>query len=216
MSTHVERETVPKPPKRVFFAAFVFVFFSAFSASDSVGFVPCQFDDTCGSAAALSDLPPLSGGTSVSAAQTSLPTRIEIPAIAMDLPVQNIESTDINVLYEDLKQGPIRYAASARLGEDGNVLIFGHSSQLPIVKNRMYKAFNRISELKAGDTITLAGDDGAKYLYSVVSVEQKDIKDPTAIVSFGKDAKRLTLITCDTLTGKSARFVLTADYVGTI
>ena len=27
---------------------------------------------------------------------------------------------------------------------------------------------------------------------------------------------KLTLVTCDTLTGKSARFVLTADFVGTI
>ena len=147
------------------------------------------------------------------------PKRIVIPAIGLDLPVQNIESRDINVLYENLKNGPIRYVDSARLGEEGNVLVFGHSSRIPVVKNRMYKAFNRVPELAAGDTITLVGEiDGVErsYLYSVVSVERKDIKDPTAVVSLAKEGRRLTLVTCDTLTGETARFVLEADFIGAL
>lgn len=221
MAHVLPHENHPKPPKRVFFAAVVVVFFSALSAADSIGFVPCQLDGTCSEAAktvTLADLPEL--GPSISAEQaiipqveTALPERIRIPAIDLDLPVQNIESRDLTVLDEYLKKGPIRYVDSARLGENGNILVFGHSSRLPVVKNQMYKAFNRASELSAGDTITLEGE-GKDYLYTVTSVRSVDVSDTTIDLSPTQGTK-LTLVTCDTLTGKSARFIIEADFVGT-
>jgi len=216
------RTSENKPPFTVFLAATVVIFFLSLSTADSVGFVPDYIDGSSPAGesvaesedVALSSLPQLNGDMPPAVSGVA-PERIEIPVIDMDLPVQNIESKDIQVLYENLKNGPIRYVDSARLGEDGNVLIFGHSSRLPVVRNQMYKAFNKISELKEGDTISVSGG-GHVYLYRVVSVEQKDIKDPTAVIDLGKEGKRLTLVTCDTLTGETARFVLTATYVGTI
>ena len=219
-----------RPPLPVFLATTVIVFFSTLSAADSIGFVPYYVDGspppggsgslTTGSSAAsvpLSGLPQLGSNSTTSTESAGvLPTRIEIGAVGIDLPVQNIKSTDIDVLYEDLKSGPIRYTDSARLGEEGNVLIFGHSSRLPVVKNQMYKAFNSVPDVESGDVITLTGEDGKKYLYSVVSVEQKDTEDPRATISLAKEGKYLTLVTCDTLSGKTARFVLTADFIGVI
>lgn len=202
-----------QPPKPVFAAATAVLFVLSFSAADSIGFVPCSVDDTCtASSVALSDLPQL-GSSVVQDTPTALPERIVIPEIAMDLPVQNSPSRDLATLYEQLKDGPIRYVDSARLGEQGNVLVFGHSSRLPVVRNQMYKAFNRIPELKPGALITVSGG-GRSFLYSVVSVEQADINDPTAVVDLGTHGKQLTLVTCDTQTGKTARFVLKADFVG--
>lgn len=224
MTSNLSGSKRQKPPVPVFLATTIVIFFLSLSAADSVGFVPCYLDGTACSAdaVALSSLPQLGDERTAPVAENSysiLPKHIVIPAIGLDLPVQNIGSRDINVLYENLKNGPIRYVDSARLGEDGNVLIFGHSSRIPVVKNRMYKAFNRVPELKAGDTITLTGQiDGVErsYLYGVVSVEQKDIQDPTAVVSLAKEGRRLTLVTCDTLTGETARFVLTADFIGVL
>ena len=211
-----------KPPVPVFLATTIVIFFLSLSAADSVGFVPCYLDGTeCrADSVALSNLPQLGEAESpkpvvVENSFATLPERIVIPEIDLDLPVQNIESRDIGVLYENLKNGPIRYVDSARLGEEGNVLIFGHSSRVPVVKNRMYKAFNRISELERGDLITVSGG-GRGYLYSVVSVERMDVEDPTSVISLGNVGKRLTLVTCDTLTGETARFVLEADFVGTL
>jgi sortase (surface protein transpeptidase) len=34
-------------------------------------------------------------------------------------------------------------------------------------------------------------------------------------LSLAPDGKKLTLVTCDTLTGKSARYVLEATFIGT-
>lgn len=227
-----------RPPAPVYLATTVVIFVLSLSAAESVGLVPCYVDGTECTApisvqrvsagpfderhevVALSELPQLSPSRDSSSSRIErepaiLPERIVIPEIGMDLPVQNIESRDIEVLYDELKSGPIRYVDSARLGEKGNVLIFGHSSRLPIVKNQMYKAFNRISELERGDVIRVSGG-GREYLYSVVAVEPMDIKDPTSVISLTKDAKRLTLVTCDTQTGKTARFVLTADFIAAI
>ena len=215
-----------KPPKRVFFAAVIIIFFSALSAADSVGFVPCYFDGTeCSTATseptasagtlALSSLPEL-GAESIFTPEVApvLPTRIKISAVDLDLAVQNPDTRNIAALDVLLKKGPIRYVDSAKLGQSGNVLIFAHSSSYPVVRNQMYKAFNRISELKAGDSITLTGD-GKDYVYTVTSVRTADV-DEALIDLSPTQGKKLTLVTCDNLTGKSARFIVEADFVGTL
>lgn len=196
----------------------VMIFVFSLSAADSVGFVPYYVDGTepTRSRVAIAELPEL-GREAVPAPEPTaagiLPERIRSAAIDLDLPVQDSDTRDIEALYEMLKKGPVRYVDSAKLGEEGNVLIFGHSSQLPVVTNQMYKAFNGVPNLEAGDTITIEGG-GKEFVYSVTSVRSVDISDPSAVVDLSKKRNRLTLVTCDTLTGKSARFVLEAEFIG--
>lgn len=215
-----------KPPAAVFLATVFVVFVLTLSAADSVGFVPNYIDGSTPLATsgtdtvALSALPQLGGLRSIESivaeiAQTAtLPERIVISAIGMDLPVQNTATKDIDALTEVLKNGPARYVDSAKLGEEGNMLVFGHSSQLPVVRNQMYKAFNNISKLKSGDTISVFGD-GKEYLYSVESVWEGDADEDVIDLSRAKGA-RLTLVTCNTLGEKSARWIVEADLVGTV
>lgn len=193
---------------------------TALSAADSVGFVPDYIDGTAPVAPlavasasdtlALSSLPELGEDATTTVV---LPKRIAISAIDMDLPVQNPSTRDVDTLDTLLQQGPARYVDSATLGESGNLLIFAHSSHLPIVHNQMFKAFNKIPDLTAGDLITITGDDGKNYLYSVDSVKKANADDATIDLS-PKNGTKLTLVTCDTLTSKSARFILTATYIG--
>lgn len=222
MKTGISRNKASKPPVGVYIATTVCVFFLTLSAADSVGFVPCDIDGTCESVA-LADLPELgdTDTTAVPAATTTaprfegvLPKHIAIPAVNIDLPIQNPSTKNVDALDALLVNGPARYVESAKLGVDGNVLIFAHSSHLPIVHNKMFQAFNNIPNLKSGDLITVTGADGVDYLYSVTSVEKADTNDGTKI-DLAVGGKKLTLVTCDTLTGKSARYILTADYVGT-
>jgi len=229
-------------PISVYIATVIVLFFCMLSAADSIGFVPDYIDgstplttggstpsditepDAETSSAAdtisLSSLPQL-GVTAPSAPAaaattpvpiTPLPTRIQIPAIDLDLPVQNPTTLDVNALDTLLQKGPARYADSSKLGEDGTLIIFGHSSHLPVVHNQMFRAFNKLPDLKAGDTIALTGANGTSYLYSVTSVRKADASEK---LSLQNDGKHLTIVTCDTLTGKSARFVLDASFIGT-
>lgn len=205
-----------KPPVSVFLAATTVVFFLSLSAADSVGFVPFYIDGTASdrpASVSLSNLPELGEEVTEPAPEEVgvLPSRIRIPAIDLDLPVLNPDTRDIDKLDAILKNGPARYVDSALLGQKGNVLIFGHSSHLPIVHNQMYKAFNRVPDLKEGDTITVEGE-GKEFSYRVLSVDSVDAND--GVIDLSKSGNHLTIVTCDTLTSKSARFVVEAELVG--
>lgn len=204
-----------------FVAAAALVFVSSLSAAHSVGFVPYYVDGTEPRRVAVADLPELGpsaveGTTAVEVTPEEagvLPERIVIPAIDLDLPVQNVESRDLAVLDEALKDGPVRHMDSALLGEKGNMLVFGHSSHLPVVKNQMYKAFNDIPELSAGDLVKISGG-GREYHYRVVSLKQVETDDADAVIDLSRGGvARLTIVTCDTLTGKTSRFVLETELI---
>lgn len=207
-----------KPPAGVFLATTVVIFFLTLSAADSVGFVPYYIDGTPPRSASamkavdLAQLPTL--GNEPTHAQATLPVRIKIAAINLDLPVQNPDTRDIAALDAVLVNGPARYVDSAQLGVSGNVLVFAHSSHLPIVHNQMFKAFNRVPELKGGETIVVTGADGHEYRYRVDSVRQALASEETIDLRPTTGTK-LTLVTCDTLTSKDARFILEATLVGT-
>lgn len=214
-----------KPPAPVYIASTIVIFFLSLSAADSVGFVPCYLDGTpCNTdMVALASLPELgvdsaSAGDApppASAAEQILPTRITLSSVGIDLPVQNPSTTNVDALDALLTSGPARYADSAGLGVKGTMIIFAHSSHLPIVHNKMFQAFNQVPNAKAGDIVSLTGDDGKEYLYTVDSVVKASTNDGTKIDISPSEGTRLVLVTCDTLTGKSARYILTADFIGT-
>lgn len=229
MTTEQSHKTSKKPPVPVFLSAVVLLFFCTLSTADSIGFVPDYIDgttptNTSGTATGSNDSVPLSslpqlGETTAPATQTVTPTGIEptrliISSVGIDLPVQNPSTTDVNTLDNLLKNGPAHYINSADLGQAGNLIIFAHSSHLPIVVNKMFQAFNKVPDLNKGDSITIVGSDGKNYLYSVVSVVKADVNSGTTIDTSPTHGTNLTLVTCDTLTGVSARFVLTATFIG--
>ena len=97
-------------------------------------------------------------------------------------------------------------------GQEGTVLLFGHSSYLPIVHNQSYKAFDGIQNLKTGDIISVFSNNH-EYRYSVVGVKLADASQD--VIELPQTGKHLTLVTCDSFASKSNRFVVTADLVGT-
>ena len=139
-----------------------------------------------------------------------LPVKIVIPKINLSATVANPTTTDTNVLDQDLLSGAVRYPTSARLGENGNVVIFGHSSYLPIVGNQAYKTFDGIQKLVAGDLIIVSSSDEA-YTYQVESVAKESAND--AVIPLSVTGKELTLSTCDSFSATTDRFVVVADFV---
>ena len=90
------------------------------------------------------------------------------------------------------------------------MLIFGHSSHLPVVHNQAFKAFNDIQKLEKGDPIFVVGKDKV-YIYAVEKVEEAN----TASDAIALDVKgaKLTLATCNNFGSKEDRFILTATLV---
>lgn len=138
------------------------------------------------------------------------PVRIRVPAIGLETAIYNPTTTNVATLDSYLLKGAVRYPTSAKLGEEGNVVLFGHSSYLPVVKNPAYKAFNDIQKLHAGDTITVVSESRT-YVYRVRTVTKESAVD--GAIPLSVSGKVLTLATCNSFGQKSDRFVVTADLV---
>lgn len=152
----------------------------------------------------------VSTSTPVEAAVPELPVKITIAKINLSATIANPETTDADVLDSLLLKGAVRYPTSAQLGVTGNVVLFGHSSYLPIVNNPAYKTFDGIQKLVAGDTITVYSADKA-YTYKVRTMNKENIND--AAIPLSVSGQVLTISTCNSFASKSDRFVVTADFV---
>lgn len=144
--------------------------------------------------------------------ESPVPVRIVIDDIDVDTPVTNPESTDVGVLDRALLTGAVRYPGSGALGTRANVLVFGHSSYLPIVHNKAYQAFNEIQKLDTGSPITVYSDSH-RYTYKVVGVRLARAEE--TLISFEAQEPTLTLATCNTFGAEEERWVLTAVLVDT-
>ncbi len=143
-------------------------------------------------------------------AVSEVPLLVEIPAIGRTARIANPSSILIADLDSELLKGAVRYPTSAKLGENGNVVLFGHSSYLPVVGNEAYKTFNGIQKLSVGDEVRVSSGSRV-YVYRVRSVEEKSAEDDGILLAVS--GKVLTLATCDSFGEKSDRFVVTADFV---
>ena len=194
-----------------FFGFFVFAFLGSVTVLAQFDLLPNASPAAPAVAAPASPNVALSSSPSKAANAVALPARIEIPAIKLAARIVNPTTTNIEVLDKALLSGAVRYPTSAKLGETGNVVLFGHSSYLPVVSNQAYKTFNDIQKLAAGDTITVYSTD-AVYTYRVRSVAKENAKSNEGI-PLEISGRALTLVTCNSFGAKEDRFVVTADFV---
>jgi LPXTG-site transpeptidase (sortase) family protein len=199
-----------------FVTAFIAVFLLSLLFLASVGATPNPIhpqviNEPVVAAAATPARP--AGGSTPTATPSSpqMPVRIVAKDIKLDVSIANPVSTDIEVLDEGLMKGAVRYPTSAQLGVDGTVLLFGHSSYLPIVHNQAYKTFDGIQDLKTGAIVHVYSSN-TDYQYSVVGVRVADATQDS--IELDPIGKHLTLVTCDSFASKSHRFIVTANFVG--
>lgn len=140
------------------------------------------------------------------------PTRVVIAKVGIDTPVLNPTSKSLAALDDALLSGAVRYPGTAHMNEEGSVVIFGHQSYLPVVKNKAFKAFNDVQELVQGDTVSVyAGDTEFRYAVRSVTLTTTDT-DSIALETTGQT---LTLVTCNSLGAKEERYIVKADLIGT-
>lgn len=147
--------------------------------------------------------------TSPRAPQTATkPTYISIPSIGVKSTILQPESPRVDVLDEALKKGAVYYPGSGTI-EQGNIFLFGHSTNWAIVQNQAYKTFNDLDKLSVGEEIYLTAG-GKTYVYEVETVSHVDAN--TAFVDLSRPGRRLTISTCDTFGAQSDRWVVDAVF----
>lgn len=151
--------------------------------------------------------------TSLASAEYEKPIKIIIDGADVSSDVLNPASTDMAVLDEAILHGAARFPTTSLLGENGTMLVFGHSSYRPKIRNPAYRTFDGIEHLSAGSIVHVYSAT-ADYQYTVRGIKRMNADDASAnTIPLPDDKPYLVIVTCDTLTSTSSRFVLTADFV---
>src|SRR6185437_6291352 len=180
-----------------FSITFLAFFFIAFGFLTAVGDTPNPLT------AAPSDIPATSGVAATTQGNPEAPVRVVAKDIGLDIQVVNPTSTDIDILDNALTEGAVHYPTSAPLGVNGTVLLFGHSSYLPVIYHQYYKTFDGIQNLKTGQIISVYSGK-TEYRYAVTGVRVADSTDDSDNqIPLLSDNKYLTLVTCDSFAAKS-------------
>jgi LPXTG-site transpeptidase (sortase) family protein len=146
-----------------------------------------------------------------SAAATSNP-EIIIPKINVEIPVvYDVNTINEQAIETGLERGVVHYADTASPGQDGNVVIVGHSSNNIFNPGKFKFAFVLLHQLQPGDTFYLI-KDGKRYTYQVYT---RKVVSPTDVSVLGLTDKpaTATLITCDPPGTSNNRLVVTAEQI---
>ncbi|HEX8993800.1 MAG TPA: sortase [Candidatus Paceibacterota bacterium] len=141
------------------------------------------------------------------------PIKIVIDGANVSSSVSNPNSTDMSVLESALLKGAVRFPTTSLLGENGTMLIFGHSSYMPKIHNPAYRTFDGVQNLPKGAIVHVYSAT-TDYQYAVRDIKIMDAADASAnTIPLPDDKQYLVIDTCDTFASKSSRFVVTADFV---
>lgn len=122
------------------------------------------------------------------------PVRLEIPNISVDAVVEHLGLTAQGAVQAPAGPRNVSwYNLGSRPGEAGSALISGHSG---IWQNATTSVFDRLPELKPGDTVQVTDNQGTVRQFEVqeLRVYGKDDSVPELFVTTGEP--RLNIITC--------------------
>ena len=137
---------------------------------------------------------------------------VVIPKINVEIPViYDVDTIDETAVEKGLERGVVHYADTAVPGQNGNVVIVGHSSNNILNPGKYKFAFTLLHDLQAGDTFYLQ-KDSKRYTYQVYKRQVVSPNDVSVLGLADKPATA-TLITCDPPGTSNNRLVVTAEQI---
>lgn len=149
-----------------------------------------------------------------------IPTRLVIPTIELDAPIEPAKITIQKVGGKEYEQwqAPDEFASgwhedSAMLGQPGNTVLNGHH-------NIYGKVFGRLVDLNPGDLIIVFGKQRG-FIYQITNkmilpekYQEIDVRMDNARWILPSDDERLTLVTCWPATSNTHRLIIVARPLG--
>ncbi len=136
------------------------------------------------------------------------PNVLQIPTLGISAPINYLDQPDESLFQQSLQTGVVHYPGSANLGQEGNVYIFGHSSDYPFTKGEYKTVFAKLPDIKLGSSIFLTDKDGKKYEYLVASTKVVASNDVSVLSQDTKGQRMLTLQTSYPVGTALKRFVV--------
>ena len=122
------------------------------------------------------------------------PNSISIPKIGIEAPIVFPENADEKKLIEELDNGVVHYPGSPFPGNNGQVVLLGHSAPLGWPKLRYDWVFSDLNKLEVGDEIFISFEK-CQYQYRVSEKFFLD-KGQEVPESSGNYKSTLVLISC--------------------
>ena len=114
---------------------------------------------------------------------------------ALSIPAIKIENAIVSTIDTDLASHLVNYQGTSVPPENGNALIFGHSTLLQLFNPKDYKTiFANAYKLNIGDKIYTTVN-GVSYLHKIYNITVVDPSD-TSEFTQSYDNSYLTLVTC--------------------
>ena len=123
-----------------------------------------------------------------------VPARLKIPSLGVNAKVESVGIKDDGAMATPSNFDNVAwYSLGAKPGAQGSAVFAGH------VNNALLKSgvFERLSQIKNGDYITVEDSAGKALVYKVSSVEEYQPDAPTDALFATTGPSRLVLITCD-------------------
>lgn len=120
---------------------------------------------------------------------------IEIPAIGISAPIVLSQSTNIQSLTNDLNKGVVYYPGSVLPGQDGQIIILGHSAPENWPKIKYDWVFSDLENLSSGDQVKIIMNH-KEYTYKYIEkkiIEKGSDPEPTTLSS---SKNVLVLVSC--------------------
>ncbi|MBI2613798.1 MAG: sortase [Candidatus Levybacteria bacterium] len=119
----------------------------------------------------------------------------DTPFYTISIPKINIEEAIVSTVDTDLTKHLVNFRGTGIPPQNGNAVIFGHSTLPQLFNVKDYKTiFANAYKLKNGDNI-YASIKGVKYSYKIFKIVIVDPSDSSALVQ-DYDNSYLTLVTC--------------------
>lgn len=136
-----------------------------------------------------------------------------IPKIGVHAPIIFATSDAEWAIQLDLRQGTVHYDHTANPGQNGNSVIFGHSSGLLWAPGNYKFVFTLLNKVTTGDTIIL-DYNGTRYIYRVSSTHVVPPTDMSILSPTSTPV--LTLVTCTPVGTSQNRLVVRAYQVSPV
>lgn len=146
--------------------------------------------------------------------------RIVIPRINQNVPVVGVRNDNLIARQWDeleadiqkaLRNGVIHYPGTALPGDNGNVVLTGHSSYYAWDPGRFKDVFALLHDVKQSDRVVIYFNQ-KKYTYEVTKIKVVLPKDVDVLGP--SDTEQLTLITCTPIGTNLKRLIVQGKLIG--
>jgi LPXTG-site transpeptidase (sortase) family protein len=147
---------------------------------------------------------------------SDLRNQLQIPSLGVTTPIVFPPTASNEDVTEYLKSGVALYPGTARIGQQGNAFIFGHSSNYSWIKSDYNRIFATLPNVQVGSEI-IAIQNGVEYKYRIFD-KFEVMPDETWVLgsnpgNWSQRKNLLTLMTCTPVGSNARRLIIWAELV---